>query len=79
MKNHRHLSVTRQRLGLLTIAALLGGLALPARAGLFLNETFQGEMLPIGGWEYNAVVSQRDYVAGVGVDGSRAMQMTGSF
>jgi hypothetical protein len=79
MKNHKQLNATWRRLSLLTIAAWLGGLALPARAGLFLNETFQGEMLPIGGWENNVVVSQRDYVDGVGVDGSRAMQMTGAF
>lgn len=79
MKNHSQLNSTRRRLGLLTIAALLGGLALPARASLFLNETFQGEMLPIVGWENNVVVLQRDYVDGVGVDGSRAMQMSGCF
>lgn len=51
----------------------------PPRAGLFPNEAFQGQRLPIGGWENNVVVLPLNYVDGMGIDGSRAMQMTGYF
>ncbi len=66
-------------LGLLTVIAVLGGLAPAAWANMFLNETFDGTVPSMVGWENNVMVLERDYVAGVGVGGSRAMQMSGQF
>ena len=46
---------------------------------MFIDESFDTTTAHLGGWESGAEVSARGYVEGVGVGGSRAIQMSGYF
>jgi hypothetical protein len=67
---------TWERLGLISILALLSSIGPSVKAGVYLYENFDGQLpAPMIGWSGGGVVGPMyDYVSGVGVNGTVAMQ-----